>query len=131
MEILRDQMDSLDRSSSQRNELMKEQICFLDCRFDTGTVEQASREILAETREQFKYVVTSNVYYLVRMFDDPATMRPQYEGAWRVFCDSRVLSRLARLIGVRLPVVTGSDLTVDLITHAAKCRWTIAIIGPT
>jgi exopolysaccharide biosynthesis WecB/TagA/CpsF family protein len=58
-------------------------------------------------------------------------MQPLYERAWRVFCDSRVLSRLARVNGHRLPVITGSDLTADLITRAAKQRLTIAVIGPT
>ena len=68
----------------------------------------------------FKYVVTPNVHHMVRMLEDPAVLRPLYEGAWRVFCDSRVLSRLARVGGLTLPVITGSDLTADLIAHAAK-----------
>jgi UDP-N-acetyl-D-mannosaminuronic acid transferase (WecB/TagA/CpsF family) len=58
-------------------------------------------------------------------------MRPLYERAWRVFCDSRVLSRLARVSGLRIPVIIGSDLTADLIARAAKQRLTIAVIGPT
>lgn len=124
MEILRDPI------ALPRNE-MTEKIFFLDCSFDAGSIENASCDILAETHGQFKYVVTPNVYYMVKMFDDPATMRPQYEGAWRVFCDSRVLSRLARVIGLRLPLITGSDLTADLITRAAKHGLTIAVIGPT
>jgi N-acetylglucosaminyldiphosphoundecaprenol N-acetyl-beta-D-mannosaminyltransferase len=131
MEILRDPTGAISRSALRRNETTEEPIFFLDCRFDTGSIEKATCDIFAETHEQFKYVVTPNVYYLTRMFEDPATMRPQYEGAWRVFCDSRVLSRLARISGLRLPVITGSDLTVDLITRAAKRGLTIAVIGPT
>jgi exopolysaccharide biosynthesis WecB/TagA/CpsF family protein len=110
---------------------MEEKVCFLDCRFDTGSLEEASCDILAETHGKFKYVVTPNVYYLVKMFEDPAIMRPQYEGAWRVFCDSRVLSRLARVNGLRLPIITGSDLTADLVTRAAEHGLTIAVVGPT
>jgi exopolysaccharide biosynthesis WecB/TagA/CpsF family protein len=48
-----------------------------------------------------------------------------------VFCDSRVLSRLAWLSGRMLPVITGSDLTAHLIARAAERRLTIAIIAPT
>jgi N-acetylglucosaminyldiphosphoundecaprenol N-acetyl-beta-D-mannosaminyltransferase len=131
MEILHDPTDAISSSALRRNEMTEERVCFLECRFDTGSIEKASCDILAETREQFKYVVTPNVYYLVRMFEDPATMRPQYEGAWRVFCDSRVLSRLARVSGLRLPVIPGSDLTADLIALAAKHGLMIAVIGPT
>jgi len=104
---------------------------FLGSRFDTGSIEEAACNILAETRGRFKYVVTPNVHHIVRLLEDPATMRPLYERAWRVFCDSRVLSRLAWVSGHRLPVITGSDLTADLITRAAKQHLTIAVIGPT
>jgi N-acetylglucosaminyldiphosphoundecaprenol N-acetyl-beta-D-mannosaminyltransferase len=72
-----------------------ESVYFLGSRFDTGSIEEAVSNILAETRGCFKYVVTPNVYHMVRLLEDPATMQPLYERAWRVFCDSRVLSRLA------------------------------------
>jgi N-acetylglucosaminyldiphosphoundecaprenol N-acetyl-beta-D-mannosaminyltransferase len=104
---------------------------FLGSRFDTGSIEEAARNILAETHGRFKYVVTPNVHHLVRLLEDPATMQPLYDRAWRVFCDSRVLSRLAWLSGHRFPVITGSDLTADLIARAAEQRLTIAVIGPT
>jgi exopolysaccharide biosynthesis WecB/TagA/CpsF family protein len=58
-------------------------------------------------------------------------MQPLYERAWRVFCDSRVLSQLARFRGVRLPVIPGSDLTALLITCANEQRLKIALVGPT
>jgi N-acetylglucosaminyldiphosphoundecaprenol N-acetyl-beta-D-mannosaminyltransferase len=72
---------------------MTESIYFVGCRFDTGSLEEAVVSILAETDEGFKYVVTPNVHHLVKINDDPANMLPLYERAWRVFCDSRVLSR--------------------------------------
>jgi UDP-N-acetyl-D-mannosaminuronic acid transferase (WecB/TagA/CpsF family) len=74
-------------------------VCFLGCRFDTASIEQAVCNILAETRGCFKYVVTPNVHHMVRLLEDPTTMEPLYERAWRVFCDSRVLSRLAWFSG--------------------------------
>lgn len=109
----------------------EENAYFLGSRFDTGSIEEAACNILAEIRGRFRYVVTPNVQHIVRLLEDPATMRPLYEGAWRVYCDSRVLSRLALVSGHRIPVITGSDLTAELITRAAKQRLTIAVIGPT
>jgi N-acetylglucosaminyldiphosphoundecaprenol N-acetyl-beta-D-mannosaminyltransferase len=108
-----------------------ESVYFLVSRFDTGSIEEAVSNILAETRGCFKYVVTPNVYHMVRLLEDPATMQPLYERAWRVFCDSRVLSRLAWFSGLNLPVITGSDLTARLIARAGEQRLTIALIGPT
>ncbi len=108
----------------------REGVYFLGCRFDTGSIEEAVGNIVAETRGAFKYVVTPNVHHMVKILDDTAAMQPLYERAWYVFCDSRVLSRLARFKGRALPVITGSDLTAHLIARAAELRLTIAIVGP-
>lgn len=132
MEVLRDPTDTLSSLALPRDNLSTvESAYFLGFRFDTGPLEEAACDILTETHGRFRYVVTPNVHHIVRVFEDPATMRPLYEQAWRVFCDSRVLSRLARVSGLRIPVITGSDLTADLITRAAMQRLTIAVIGPT
>jgi N-acetylglucosaminyldiphosphoundecaprenol N-acetyl-beta-D-mannosaminyltransferase len=108
-----------------------ESIYFLGTRFDGGSIDEAVRDILAETHGRFKYVVTPNVHHMVKLLEDPATLRQPYEHAWRVFCDSRVLSRLAWLHSVRLPVITGSDLTARLIASAAAQCLTATIVGPT
>ena len=108
-----------------------ESVDFLGCRFNSGSLEEAVGDILAATHEGFKYVVTPNVHHMVRLLEDAATMQPLYERAWRVFCDSRVLSRLAWFRGRILPVITGSDLTAHLVARAAKQNLTIALIGPT
>jgi N-acetylglucosaminyldiphosphoundecaprenol N-acetyl-beta-D-mannosaminyltransferase len=108
-----------------------EGVHFLGSRFDTGSIEEAVCDILAETRGCFKYVATPNVHHMVRLLEDPDTMQPLYERAWRVFCDSRVLSRLAWFGGLRLPVITGSDLTARLIARAREQHLTIALVGPT
>ena len=131
MEILRDPTAEICSSSISRNGSAEGRICFLGLHFDTGSIEEAARNILAEMDGRFRYVVTPNVHHMVRLLEDPVTLRPLYEGAWRVFCDSRVLSRLARVSGLTLPVITGSDLTADLIARAAKDGLTIAVIGPT
>jgi N-acetylglucosaminyldiphosphoundecaprenol N-acetyl-beta-D-mannosaminyltransferase len=108
-----------------------EAVYFLGYRFDTGSIDSAIDNILAETAGRFKYMVTPNVQHMVRLLENPATLRPLYERAWRVFCDSRVLSLLARLNGQRLPVITGSDLTAQIIARASEQRLRIALIGPT
>ena len=108
-----------------------ESVYFLGSHFYAGSIEEAARSILAEMRGGFKFVVTPNVHHMVTMLEDPTTMRPLHERAWRVFCDSRVLSRLAWLKGRTLPVITGSDLTAYLVARAAELHLTIAIIGPT
>jgi N-acetylglucosaminyldiphosphoundecaprenol N-acetyl-beta-D-mannosaminyltransferase len=131
MEILRDPTAAISSSAPPRNEMTEESVSFLGLRFDTGSIEEAACNILTETHGRFRYIVTPNVHHMVRLLEDPVTIRPLYDGAWRVFCDSRVLSRLARVSGLRLPVITGSDLTANLITRAAKHGLTIAVIGPT
>jgi N-acetylglucosaminyldiphosphoundecaprenol N-acetyl-beta-D-mannosaminyltransferase len=103
---------------------------FLGCRFDTEQIDDAVDSIIEEIGGPFKYVVTPNVHHMVKMHDNPELMRPLYEGAWRVFCDSRVLSRIARFRGQTLPVVPGSDLTARLIARAAELHLAVAIIGP-
>jgi N-acetylglucosaminyldiphosphoundecaprenol N-acetyl-beta-D-mannosaminyltransferase len=108
-----------------------ESVYFLGYRFDTGSIEDAIDGILTERGGRFKYVVTPNVHHMVRLLENPATLQPLYEQAWRVFCDSRVLSRLAWFSGLRLPVITGSDLTARIIARAEEERLTIALVGPT
>lgn len=131
MEIFGPATAEICSSALSRNEMRKDGVCFLGLGFDTGSIDEAADDIFAEAHERFKYIVTPNVHHMVKLLEDPTTMRPLYEGAWRVFCDSRVLSRLARVNGLKLPVITGSDLTADLITRAANHGLTIAIIGPT
>src|SRR3546814_1278567 len=51
-----------------------------------------------------------------------------YRDAELCLCDSRNLARLARWSGIDLPVVTGSDLTRDLLM-AALPSAKIAVVG--
>ena len=103
---------------------------FLGIRFHAMSIDEASADILAQADRPFRYVVTPNVHHMVRLLDERTGMYPFYLAAWRVLCDSRVLSRLARLQGIVLPVITGSDLTAHLLSYAAKHRMTVAVVGP-
>lgn len=103
---------------------------FLGLRFHLLDRQAAAADILANTGSPFKYVVTPNVQHMVRLLENPASVKPPYLTAWRVLCDSRVLHRLAHLRGVELTVVTGSDLTAELLVRAAREQVRVAIVGP-
>lgn len=67
----------------------------------------------------FAYVVTPNVQHVVRA-DRDADIRPALDGAWLSLCDSRPVRRLARWSGCDLPLVTGSDLTVEVFARLLR-----------
>jgi exopolysaccharide biosynthesis WecB/TagA/CpsF family protein len=63
----------------------------------------------------FGYVVTPNADHLVRLSRDPS-LQPLYDGAMLRLLDSRVVARLAGMMGLPAPaVVPGSDLTAALV----------------
>lgn len=79
----------------------------------------------------FAYLVTPNVDHVVRLAKlDPASeeRRAYARATWRL-CDSRVLSRLAALQGIVLPVVPGSDLTVRLLRDVVAPDDRVCLIG--
>lgn len=104
---------------------------FLGVAFHGDTIESAARLILAQPHTApFRYVVTPNVQHIVAILEQPERYAPLYRDAWRLYCDSRVLARLARLRGRRLPVIPGSDLTARLIEDADRAGLKVALIGP-
>lgn len=112
--------------------LIESRVRFLDLDFDAaGTDEVIARLKAASAESPFSYIVTPNVDHMVRLNlrDAPASLRDAYRSATLCLCDSRVLSRLARWCGLTLPVVTGSDLTAELLRHAACPGDRIAIVG--
>lgn len=79
----------------------------------------------------FAYLVTPNVDHVVRLSKldrDSPERRAYRQAAWRL-CDSRVLSALASLQGIRLPVVTGSDLTVRMFREIILPGDRLCLIG--
>lgn len=83
---------------------------------------------------QLLSVVTPNVDHLVRL--DRLGNQPlgqRYRAAIGdadlCLCDSRIVSRLARLRGISLPVVPGSDLTAALFADHIGSGDRIAIVG--
>lgn len=104
---------------------------FIGIDFDGGSIKSAVEEILSDIEKPFRFIVTPNVHHVVQMHEDEASgLKAIYASAWKVYCDSRILSRLGRMCGVKLDVVTGSDLTAALISRASEQHLKVAIIGP-
>ena len=91
-----------------------DRIEFLGVEFDQLTEQQVLDRLRSVTADTpFGYIVTPNVDHIVRLDREAAdpVIDAAYARAELCVCDSRVLALLARLRGVSLPVVTGSDLT--------------------
>jgi N-acetylglucosaminyldiphosphoundecaprenol N-acetyl-beta-D-mannosaminyltransferase len=80
----------------------------------------------------FSYVVTPNADHFVRLAREPDLLLPYYRCAGALLLDSRIVSRLGRTLGLRVPtVVTGSDLTAELLGRWIAPDEPITIIGTT
>jgi N-acetylglucosaminyldiphosphoundecaprenol N-acetyl-beta-D-mannosaminyltransferase len=106
---------------------------FLNVGFDRFYMEQVlTRLSRVSAAVPFAYVVTPNVDHLVRLNENHGDERDLgflYAGAELCLCDSKVLSLLARLRGVQLPVVPGSELTARLFEAAIRPGDRIALVG--
>jgi N-acetylglucosaminyldiphosphoundecaprenol N-acetyl-beta-D-mannosaminyltransferase len=104
---------------------------------DFTVIEPAAAEQLVlgySAGQTFRYVVTPNVDHIVRLQaerrpDALAQLNAAYAGCSLQLCDSRILARLAKLSGMYLPVVTGSDLSVRLLSGSLPQNMRIAVIG--
>lgn len=109
---------------------MTERVDFLDLQFDPLDFAGVTDWVAARNdRSPFAYVVTPNVDHVVRLAAAPPEIVRLYSGADICVCDSRVLSRLARLVGVRLTVVPGSDLVAALFARVLRQGDRICLIG--
>jgi bacterial polymer biosynthesis proteins, WecB/TagA/CpsF family len=106
---------------------------FLGLRFDPLSSAQALKRLAEVTDETpYSYVVTPNVDHAVRLHESRDSLRllkPMYEAAGMCLCDSKILHMLARLRGVRLPVVPGSELTASIFGNLIQAGDRIAIVG--
>lgn len=85
-------------------------------------------------QDRFSYVVTPNVDHLVNLYPKQPESKHQlfreaYDAADLTLCDSRILKALARLSGIGLTVVPGSDLTASLFDQQLATGDRVAIIG--
>lgn len=108
---------------------------FLDIPIAQLSFDQAVDAVISGADEEaFSFVVTPNVDHMVRLHNDRGNVTDTafadaYAAAGLVFCDSRVLRLLGKLSGIRLPVVTGSDLTRVMIEDNRVIGRAIAIVG--
>lgn len=105
---------------------------FLGVGFDRLDLDAALAWCAARAEDApFAYLVTPNVDHVVRLEREPADgdVRAAYAAAALCLCDSRVLARLARMAGVRLEVVPGSDLTARLLAEVVRPGDRLCLIG--
>lgn len=103
---------------------------FLDLDFDQLSLAGAEAWLAARTdASAFAYVVTPNVDHIVRLADATADVRQTYRDAELCLCDSRVLARLAKFAGTKLPVVPGSDLVATLFARILQPGDRVCVIG--
>lgn len=103
---------------------------FLGVAFDPLNAVDARRVIVDLSQADcFSYVVTPNVDHIVQLkrASDPA-FAAAYDDATLLICDSRILSRLAFLSGLKLTPVPGSDITRDLLAEDLPA-CSIAVVG--
>lgn len=103
---------------------------FLGVTFDNIGFDGALTEVGKRSHQlPFAYIVTPNVDHLVRIHEgNPETIR-LYGGAWISVCDSRVLTALARTVGLRLPTVSGVDLSEAVLDRVAAEGDAVGVIG--
>ncbi len=77
----------------------------------------------------FVYVSTPNAQHVVRIQRGQARAIAAHDQAWLTPCDSRVLILLARMFGLSLPLVTGSDLTRHMFESVIDRDEPVTVIG--
>jgi exopolysaccharide biosynthesis WecB/TagA/CpsF family protein len=76
----------------------------------------------------FGLVVTPNVHGIIQANRDPVMMRT-FQAAEHSFCDSRIVQKLVSLVGIKVPLVTGSDLTRELFDDPRIRKLRVCMIG--
>lgn len=116
-------------------EPLSESVEFLDLNFARLDIDRVAGWVLeAMGSPRFRYVVTPNVDHLVRLHNrGDAPWHAAFAAAERDadLCvnDSRILEKLARMSGLTLTVVPGSDLTRILVDTGLPSATRVALIG--
>jgi len=76
----------------------------------------------------FGLVVTPNVHGIIQANGDPEMMQT-FQAAEYSFCDSRIVQLLASCVGIKVPLVTGSDLTRELFHDPRIRNLRVCVIG--
>ncbi len=106
------------------------QVSFLEIEFSgldlAGAVDAVA--VRGTLGGRFAYVATPNVDHVVGLSKEPAR-RALYDNAWLTLNDSKILSRLAKRAGLRLPTATGADLAKRLFDQVIDPSEPVTIIG--
>ena len=103
---------------------------FLEMNFTPLDMDTVLEAVIAQPADcAFRYIVTPNVDHVVRLQRRRSDLWPAYRGAWMTLCDSRILAKMARLVGSDLPVVPGSDLTRQMFEKVIGRNDRVAILG--
>jgi exopolysaccharide biosynthesis WecB/TagA/CpsF family protein len=103
---------------------------FLGATFDPLTPTQTlARAKWITPQHGFRYIVTPNVDHIVRLWKDPATYAPLYQGSWLSVCDSKILEAMAKMSGIPLTAVPGSTLTQQVFDNLIAKDEPVTIIG--
>lgn len=82
--------------------------------------------------DRFSYVVTPNADHFVRLGRDPVALMKLYRGAGSLHLDSRVVRGISKIVRLPVPpVVTGSDLTLELLEHWIEPNEPLTVVGTT
>lgn len=108
-----------------------DRVQFLNLQFDSLTFSEVKDRLRAASAStSYAYVVTPNVDHVVRLEREPE-FRHLYETAELCLCDSRILRLLARLSGIDLSLVAGSDLSASLFEEVIQAGDRVAVVGAT
>lgn len=105
---------------------------FLGISFDRIDLAETEAWLVGRpTDAPFAFVITPNVDHVVKLDAAPADaeIRNAYAAAALRLCDSRIIAKLARMRGISLPVVPGSDLTAYLVMRIAQAGDRLCLIG--
>jgi exopolysaccharide biosynthesis WecB/TagA/CpsF family protein len=97
-------------------------------RIEQGSVLQMLKA--RRCRDPFRYLVTPNVDHVIRTMKDPALLGA-YEDAFLSVCDSTPIARLARVLNLHLPLVTGADLTGRLFQSVLNDGDEVTLVAAT
>ena len=103
---------------------------FLGMDFDDQSLDEWLRLLEnAGSTQNFDYIVTPNVDHIVN-YNEKSFPTEAYDTARFRICDSRILSKLAKLKGFSLQAIPGSDLVRELLSSPNIEKLKITAFGP-
>lgn len=109
---------------------MSATVVLFDIRFDLLERGQVHDWLsVRDASSKFAYIVTPNVDHVVRLERAGPELHRIYRQADLCLCDSQILRAIARLLGIRLTLVPGSDLVAALFSHILRPQDRVCLIG--